>query len=97
MSCQFIVSFVPAKRYLCAVDATYHGGLSQASVRSLAVQGGPMSHSEVAEFEGNDGFEAAVDLRRWDDAAKTAGAPTAALDTFWTLLKSVATMSVTSP
>ncbi|MEM1334815.1 MAG: phytanoyl-CoA dioxygenase family protein, partial [Actinomycetota bacterium] len=87
---------VPAKRYLCAVDATYHDGLSEASVRSLVVQGGPMSHSEVEEFEGNDGFEAAVDLRRWDDAAKTAGAPTAALDTFRTLIESVAMTSTPS-
>ncbi|MYA99480.1 HD domain-containing protein, partial [Candidatus Poribacteria bacterium] len=33
---------VPAKRYLCATDASYHDGLSEASKRSLIVQGGVM-------------------------------------------------------
>lgn len=32
---------VAAKRYLCAVDAGYHAGLSPSSVRSLEAQGGP--------------------------------------------------------
>lgn len=64
---------VAAKRYLCAVDDTYHDILSPASVRSLVVQGGPMSPDEVAEFEALDGYEAAVAIRRWDDAGKVEG------------------------
>ena len=41
---------VAAKRYLCATDPTYFGKLSQASVHTLSLQGGPMSEAEVAEF-----------------------------------------------
>ena len=44
---------VAAKRYLCAVDAGYHAGLSPSSVRSLEAQGGPMSPAEAAAFEAN--------------------------------------------
>src|SRR3984893_4478719 len=33
---------VPAKRYLCATDARYSSKLSQASVATLKLQGGPM-------------------------------------------------------
>lgn len=35
-------SHVTAKRYLCAVDPSYHDGLSEASKKSLMFQGGPM-------------------------------------------------------
>jgi predicted HD phosphohydrolase len=61
---------VPAKRYLCATDAEYQSQLSPASVQSLALQGGPFTPAEVAEFERNPHFRAAVALRRWDDLAK---------------------------
>ena len=61
---------VAAKRYLVAVDATYAAGLSPSSVRSLAVQGGPMSPEERAAFQRNAGWERAVALRRWDDEGK---------------------------
>jgi len=81
---------VPAKRYLCAVDPAYHDGLSAASVRSLGVQGGSMSETEVEEFESLAGYEAAVDLRRWDDLAKVPGAPVPSLDSMATLIESVA-------
>ena len=36
---------VPAKRYLCATDPMYLAKLSQASVHTLKLQGGPMSHN----------------------------------------------------
>ena len=38
---------VDAKRYLCAVDASYRKRLSPASQLSLELQGGPMSAAEV--------------------------------------------------
>lgn len=63
---------VEAKRYLCAVDATYHDGLSPSSVRSLAVQGGPMDADERSRFDALEGAEDAVRLRRWDDHGKVA-------------------------
>jgi phosphonate degradation associated HDIG domain protein len=61
---------VPAKRYLCATDVEYQSQLSPASIQSLALQGGPFTPAEVAEFERNPHFRAAVALRRWDDLAK---------------------------
>ncbi len=59
---------VPAKRYLCAVDAGYLGLLSAESVRTLSLQGGPMTAAEVAAFEALR--LDAVAVRRWDDQAK---------------------------
>ncbi|HYG42863.1 MAG TPA: HD domain-containing protein [Bordetella sp.] len=61
---------VAAKRYLCAMDHTYFGKLASDSVRSLALQGGPMSAEEVAQFERLPYFSEAVRLRRYDDQAK---------------------------
>lgn len=81
---------VPAKRYLCAVDASYHDGLSEASVRSLELQGGPMTDAEVVAFEELEHHERAVALRRWDDLAKVANAPTPDLDVFEQLLLAAA-------
>jgi len=73
---------VAAKRYLCAVDARYQAALSAPSLISLALQGGPMSPEEAAEFEANDHFLASVALRRWDDAAKVIGLETPPLEHF---------------
>ena len=67
---------VPAKRYLCAVDAAYYGTLSQASRDSLVLQGGAFSPDELADFERLPYFDAAVRLRRYDDLAKVVGART---------------------
>lgn len=64
---------VAAKRYLCATDDGYFGRLSSASVDSLAVQGGPMNATQVAQFEANPHHQAAVKLRLYDDDGKVAG------------------------
>ena len=61
---------VAAKRYLCAVDAGYFGLLSAESVRTLSLQGGPMTAGEVAAFEALPFSRDAVAVRRWDDQAK---------------------------
>ena len=73
---------VPAKRYLCATDASYHDGLSEASKRSLKVQGGIMSDEELEAFEQIPHFRDALTLRRWDDLAKVKGLETAALEIY---------------
>lgn len=73
---------VPAKRYLCATDPTYFGKLSEDSVRSLALQGGPMSASEVASFEQRPHYQEAVRLRRLDEAAKDPHAQTPPVEHF---------------
>ena len=64
---------VAAKRYLCATDKNYFGELSDASVNSLMVQGGPMSPAEVEQFEANPYHKQAVKLRLYDDDGKIAG------------------------
>ncbi len=73
---------VPAKRYLCAIDATYFGKLSEDSVLSLGLQGGPMSAAEIAEFECLPHWREAVRLRRIDDSAKDPLAITPSLSDF---------------
>ena len=61
---------VAAKRFLCATEADYFGRLSPDSVLSLSLQGGPMSAGEVAAFKALPEHAAAVQLRRYDEAAK---------------------------
>ena len=62
-----------SKRYLCAREEDYHARLSAGSVRSLALQGGPMSEAQANSFESTPGHEAALALRRWDEYAKIPG------------------------
>jgi [1-hydroxy-2-(trimethylamino)ethyl]phosphonate dioxygenase len=73
---------VPAKRYLCATDPDYFGKLTEDSVRSLALQGGPMSADEVARFRQEPHHEAAVRLRQIDEAAKVPAMQTPAFEHF---------------
>ena len=63
---------VAAKRYLCATKPEYFGRLSEASVHSLNLQGGPMSKAEAAEFEKNPNLAEIVKVRYLDDAGKQA-------------------------
>jgi gamma-butyrobetaine dioxygenase len=65
-----IEQHVPAKRYLVACDPDYSSKLSPTSVKTLARQGGPMSQVEVERFRQHPWHDAALTLRRWDDAAK---------------------------
>jgi phosphonate degradation associated HDIG domain protein len=67
---------VDAKRYLCAVNPSYFDALSADSRRSLSLQGGVFSGDEARTFMGQRGAARAVQLRRWDDQAKSPGAPT---------------------
>ena len=73
---------VPAKRYLCTGDASYYDGLSEASKRSLKLQGGIMSDNEYNEFERISHYQDALTLRRWDDQAKVKGLETDELGTY---------------
>ncbi|MGE7435324.1 2-trimethylaminoethylphosphonate dioxygenase [Kitasatospora sp. NPDC001175] len=78
---------VAAKRYLCAVEPDYRARLSEASEYTLRVQGGPMDAAEAAAFAALAGAEEAVAVRRWDDQAKVAGAPTPSFAHFRPLLE----------
>lgn len=81
---------VAAKRYLCSVEDEYLGRLSPASIRSLEVQGGPMSPDEVEAFGSSPWSPQAVQVRRWDDEAKVAGADVPSLENWELLLHDVA-------
>lgn len=78
---------VPAKRYLCTVDASYHDGLSEASKQSLIVQGGIMSDEERANFEQIPHYKDALTLRRWDDLSKEKGLKTDGLETYYEIVQ----------
>ncbi len=82
---------VPAKRYLCATDPDYLGRLSDASVNSLNVQGGPMDATEIERFEANPHHLAAVKLRRYDDDGKIVGLTINPVTDYRNILESMVT------
>ena len=63
---------VAAKRYLCATKPEYFESLSEASIHSLHLQGGPLNHMEVVEFEKNPNLDQIIAVRYLDDASKHA-------------------------
>lgn len=81
---------VPAKRYLCATDPDYLRQLSSASVHTLRLQGGPMAAAEVARFEREPHYRAAVRVRRWDDQGKVAGLVTPTLESYRRMIEAAA-------
>jgi phosphonate degradation associated HDIG domain protein len=78
---------VAAKRYLCGVQPSYFGRLSEASVYTLSVQGGPMTAAQAREFEALPYATDAVEVRRWDDEAKDPDAVTPGFTHFRPLLE----------
>lgn len=81
---------VEAKRYLCHADPAYWDTLSVESKNSLEVQGGRYNSDQAAVFMISSHAHSAVQLRRWDDRAKTPCAPTPDLEHYAAVLKSVA-------
>lgn len=63
---------VAAKRYLCATRPEYYSLLSEASIHSLNLQGGPMNSDEVAKFEANPNLDQIIRVRKYDEAGKQA-------------------------
>ncbi len=61
---------VAAKRCLVSTQPGYAASLSPDSVRSLALQGGPMTNDECAAFTRQAHARDALRLRVWDDVAK---------------------------
>ena len=78
---------VAAKRYLCAVEPGYFDRLSEASVYTLSVQGGPMNEDEAAAFAADAYARDAVTLRRWDEAAKDPEAEVPGFEHYRSLLE----------
>ena len=81
---------VPAKRYLCATEPAYSEQLSEASVITLKLQGGPMSPAEIAAFEAEPYWRDAVRVRRWDDQGKVAGLKTPGFEHYRPLIERLA-------
>eukprot|EP00042_Codosiga_hollandica_P041031 m.362250 g.362250 ORF g.362250 m.362250 type:complete len:235 (+) comp56013_c1_seq32:323-1027(+) len=79
---------VLAKRYLCFRDPNYFEGLSTASKRTLAYQGGIMTEHEARVFESCHLFEECLSLRRWDEEAKVPGKKTRGLHEYRDLIAS---------
>jgi gamma-butyrobetaine dioxygenase len=82
---------VAAKRYLCAVDPEYFARLSPVSVRSLELQGGPMTPQEAERFAAGAHAQDAVRLRQWDEQGKVVGLATPDLAHFRPLLQALRT------
>jgi predicted HD phosphohydrolase len=64
---------VAAKRHLVATYPEYRARLSDDSVRSLELQGGPMSTEESVQFLASPYALDAQQLRAWDDTGKRVG------------------------
>ncbi|MEJ8853560.1 phosphonate degradation HD-domain oxygenase [Variovorax robiniae] len=62
---------VDAKRYLCATRPDYWQALSADSKRSLELQGGIFSVERAHEFIAREHAADAVQVRLWDDLAKS--------------------------
>lgn len=71
---------VAAKRYLCATRPSYYDRLSEASIHSLNLQGGPMNPEEVAAFEQNPNLQKIIQVRYLDEAGKH---PTMQTPDYW--------------
>ena len=66
---------VAAKRYLVTTEPGYRHRLSDRSRRTLRLQGGLLDPVQRGELERDPHLEAALTLRRADDAAKVPGVP----------------------
>ncbi len=82
---------VAAKRCLCAVEPGYRARLTPASLKTLKLQGGPMSPEAAERFSAIPYADAAVALRRWDDQGKVAGLVPPRLDHYVALLEALLT------
>lgn len=80
---------VAAKRYLCTIDPDYAGKLSDASIHTLSLQGGPMSEDEVSDFQSNPYHNEAVRVRLWDDGGKIPGVKTKSFSDYKDMLQRI--------
>lgn len=80
---------VAAKRYLVSTDMGYMAKLSEASIRTLELQGGKMNAREVADFESNPYWRDSIQVRLWDDAGKVAGKKCSSLNSFRHIVESL--------
>ena len=77
---------VQAMRYLCFKKPRYLARLSEASLGTLAWQGGPMTTKEAHEFEAHPHFTDILTVRAWDEQAKDPKATVPPLEYYQPLL-----------
>jgi 2-amino-1-hydroxyethylphosphonate dioxygenase (glycine-forming) len=79
---ELVRGHVAAKRYLTATNPEYRSRLSEASTKTLALQGGPMSEEEVEAFRRDPLLREKLQLRSWDEQAKRTDWQVAPLDAY---------------
>lgn len=72
---RLIEGHVRTKRYLVYKDIHYKKSLSEASIKTLTYQGGPMTQQEAQNFENDPLFRYHIKMRQWDDQAKQTDFP----------------------
>ena len=86
---KLVENHVQAKRYLTFKYSDYLAKLSEASLKTLAYQGGPMNAEEARDFEKDPLFEVSLKMRSWDEAAKEEGVPVPDLTSYKEMSKEV--------
>ncbi len=84
---QLIENHVNAKRYLVYKNPAYFARLSEASLKTLEFQGGPMTAAEALLFETNPYFKGILLMRTWDEQAKIPGLPTPGFDHYMAIVE----------
>ncbi|MGA0555481.1 phosphonate degradation HD-domain oxygenase [Larkinella sp. VNQ87] len=84
---QLIEHHVNAKRYLTYKNPAYFNKLSEASLKTLEFQGGPMTSQEAAAFETNPYFRGILQVRGWDELAKETDADTPPVEHYLALCR----------
>ncbi len=81
---------VDAKRYLCRREDGYQALLSEPSLLSLHLQGGPMNEEECLVFEQHPHYQAAIQLRKYDDAAKVPNLQVLPIEHYLNMIEAIA-------
>lgn len=79
---KLVENHVQAKRYLTFRNPEYFGKLSEASLNTLAYQGGPMNQKEASCFENEELFALSLKMRTWDEQAKEEKKPLPDVDRY---------------
>ena len=87
---------VAVKRYLCATRPDYLRCLSDASIYSLQLQGGPMGEDGVAVFAREPNLEAILQVRYLDDSGKRQDMRTPPVSHFLPLVSHLAELHMRS-
>lgn len=79
---ELIKGHVRTKKYLAYKNPLYKSTLSEASLKTLDYQGGPMTKVEAENFEKDDFFHLHLKMREWDDKAKIPGLKTKSISEY---------------